>query len=213
MPPSSRPLKPRKRPVQSRSAFTVESIRDACIQVLLAHGAERLTTTRVADRAGVSVGTLYQYFPNKQSLLLDVLERHLDGVVREVEAACAATRNADAATIAARIVEAFFDAKFRDADTSRALYAIGSDLGAPALVTRLAQRAQRAVGATLRTARDRRFEHPEMAAYLLSTSVIGPVQGLLESGAPAARVAALRHELVRMAQAYLRAAGARPRSA
>ncbi len=50
-------LEPRKTPVQARSEFTVESISEATIQVLLSYGADRLTTTRVAKRAGVSVGT------------------------------------------------------------------------------------------------------------------------------------------------------------
>ena len=66
-------LDPRKTPVQARSAVTVDAILSATIQVLLAEGQERLTTTRVAYRAGVSVGTLYQYFPNKQDLLRAVL--------------------------------------------------------------------------------------------------------------------------------------------
>ena len=56
-------------------------------QVLLSPEADRLTTTRVAERAGVSVGTLYQYYPNKQSLLFAVLEDHLDRVSAVVEAA------------------------------------------------------------------------------------------------------------------------------
>jgi len=51
----------------------VGAISEATIQVLLSDGVERLTTTRVAERAGVSVGTLYQYYPNKQSLLFAVL--------------------------------------------------------------------------------------------------------------------------------------------
>jgi AcrR family transcriptional regulator len=58
-------LEPRKTPVQERSTVTVEAIYEATFQVLLAVGPDRLTTTRVAERAGVSVGTLYQYFPNK----------------------------------------------------------------------------------------------------------------------------------------------------
>ncbi|MFA4939989.1 hypothetical protein [Brevundimonas sp.] len=53
-------LQPRKSPQQARSAATIEAIRQATIQVfLLADGAGRLTTTRVAERAGVSVGTTY----------------------------------------------------------------------------------------------------------------------------------------------------------
>ena len=52
-------FEPRKTPVQARATVTVGAICEATIQVLLSHGADRLTTTRVADRAGVSVGTLY----------------------------------------------------------------------------------------------------------------------------------------------------------
>jgi len=70
-------FEPRKTPTQARSTVTVEAISEATIQVLLSHGADRLTTTRVAQRAGVSVGTLYQYYPNKQSLLFAVMENHL----------------------------------------------------------------------------------------------------------------------------------------
>jgi AcrR family transcriptional regulator len=68
---------PRKLPVQARSTLTVEAIFDATIQVLLADGIEGLTTTKVASRAGVSVGTLYQYFSDKRELLTAALERHL----------------------------------------------------------------------------------------------------------------------------------------
>src|ERR1700741_5684132 len=81
-------FEPRKTPIQARSTVTVEAISEATIQVLLSHGAGRLTTTRVADRAGVSVGTLYQYYPNKRSLLFAVFEDHLDKVTRAVEVAC-----------------------------------------------------------------------------------------------------------------------------
>src|ERR1039458_3485961 len=80
-------FEPRKTPVQARAAVTVEAISEATIQVLLNHGADRLTT-RVAERAGVSVGTLYQYYPNKQSLLFAALEDHLDKVSAAVETAC-----------------------------------------------------------------------------------------------------------------------------
>jgi AcrR family transcriptional regulator len=55
---------------------------------LLDVGKERLTTTRVAARAGVSVGTLYQYFPNKSALLQAVLRRHLSEVAEAIEAVC-----------------------------------------------------------------------------------------------------------------------------
>src|ERR1700734_1647666 len=81
-------LEPRKSPVQARSAASVDAILQATIQVLLQVGKERLTTTRVARRAGVSVGTLYQYFPNKSALLRAALKRHLDEVTEAIEQVC-----------------------------------------------------------------------------------------------------------------------------
>jgi AcrR family transcriptional regulator len=59
----------RKRPQQARSAGLVEAILDAAVQVLAKEGAQRFTTARVAEKAGVSVGSLYQYFPNKAAIL------------------------------------------------------------------------------------------------------------------------------------------------
>ncbi len=74
-------------------------------------GLNRLTTTRVADRAGVSVGTLYQYYPNKQALLYAVLEAHSIKVVEAVEHACRANRDAVVKVLVAAVVEAFVNAK------------------------------------------------------------------------------------------------------
>ncbi len=59
----------RKQPQQARSADLVAAILEAATQVLASEGAQRFTTARVAEKAGVSVGSLYQYFPNKASIL------------------------------------------------------------------------------------------------------------------------------------------------
>jgi AcrR family transcriptional regulator len=59
----------RKQPQQARSADLVVAILDAAVQVLAKEGAQRFTTARVAEKAGVSVGSLYQYFPNKAAIL------------------------------------------------------------------------------------------------------------------------------------------------
>lgn len=59
----------KKQPQQARSAELVATILDAAIQVLAKEGAQRFTTARVAEKAGVSVGSLYQYFPNKAAIL------------------------------------------------------------------------------------------------------------------------------------------------
>ena len=87
-------LKPRKRPVQARSEATVAAIFEASIQVLLSVGYRKLTTSRVAERAGVSVGTLYQYFPNRQALMSAVLERYLGEMSASIEAECRSLQGA-----------------------------------------------------------------------------------------------------------------------
>ena len=112
-------LEPRKAPVQARSVVTVEAISEATIQVLLSQGTDRFTTTRVAERAGVSVGTLYQYYPNKQSLLFAVLEDHLDKVSSAVEAACERARGKPVAEMVKDVVEAFVDVKDGTSGASR----------------------------------------------------------------------------------------------
>src|SRR6476469_6472202 len=65
----SRSVSSRKQPQQARSNELVSDILEAAVQVLAKEGAQRFTTARVAERAGVSVGSLYQYFPNKAAIL------------------------------------------------------------------------------------------------------------------------------------------------
>lgn len=74
---ASVPLSGRRRPLQERAQVTREAILDATLQVLLRDGYAALTTTRVAERAGVSVGTLYQYFDDKRGLTLALIERYV----------------------------------------------------------------------------------------------------------------------------------------
>src|SRR5271154_816863 len=80
-------LTPRKLPTQQRSEATVEAILQAAAQVFARHGYAAGTTNRIAERAGVSIGTLYQYFPNKDALLVALAESHLreaEGILRPV---------------------------------------------------------------------------------------------------------------------------------
>jgi AcrR family transcriptional regulator len=72
------PVKPRKTPRQERSRLTVEAILDAAARVFERHGYAAGTTNRIAARAGVSIGSLYQYYPNKDAVLVALAERHLD---------------------------------------------------------------------------------------------------------------------------------------
>ena len=202
-------LEPRKTPIQARSTVTVEVISEAAIQVLLSHGAERLTTTRVAQRAGVSVGTLYQYYPNKQSLLFAVLENHLNHVMVIVEAACESACRKPLAEMIREMVEAFVDAKMDRADISVALYQVAVDVGGPALIKRIKQRSRKTVEAMLETASDIKSPPDKFAIDIMLSAIAGAMRSLLEAGPSPATVRKAREQLVLLCQSYMSAATAK----
>jgi AcrR family transcriptional regulator len=202
-------FEPRKTPVQARSTVTVEAISEATIQVLLSHGAERLTTTRVADRAGVSVGTLYQYFPNKQSLLYAVFEDHLAKVASAVEAACDQACHQPLADMLRQVVEAFVDVKIERLDISVALYKVSADVGGAELVKKMSQRYRKVIEAMLRTATDTESLPDKFAIDLMIAAMSGAMRSTLEAGASKATFRKLREHLVLLCQSYMSAATAR----
>jgi AcrR family transcriptional regulator len=201
-------LEPRKTPIQARSAVTVDAISEAAIQVLLSHGAERFTTTRVAERAGVSVGTLYQYYPNKQSLLFAVLELHLNHVAATVQAACERACHKPLAQMMREMVEAFVDAKMERADISVALYRVSADVGGPALIKRFSQRTRKAIEAMLQTAPDAKSPPETLAIDIMLAAVAGVMRSLLETRPAPATVRRLREQLVLLCQSYMTTATA-----
>ncbi|HUG21773.1 TetR/AcrR family transcriptional regulator [Piscinibacter sp.] len=77
--------KPLKRPSQARARFTVQAIYDAFVRIWRAEGWERLTTRAVALETGISVGTLYEYFPNKQALLSGYVRHGMDALLAAIE--------------------------------------------------------------------------------------------------------------------------------
>jgi AcrR family transcriptional regulator len=182
---------------------------DATIQVLLNGGLERLTTTRVAERAGVSVGSLYQYFPNKRALMAAVLERHLLNVVTAVEVACIDSKGQNIETMASVVIDAFVKAKMDQPETSKVLYAVAAELDGEAIVNRMAMRSQAALREMLATASDCHFLNPNVVAFMISTAAVGPVQALLASNAPPEMLVTVRAQLVTMMDAYLKASAVR----
>ncbi|PTY37924.1 hypothetical protein BGP77_15805 [Saccharospirillum sp. MSK14-1] len=196
-------LKARKLPVQARSAHTLTVIFDATVQVLLRDGYSRLTTTRVAERAGVSVGSLYQYFPNKEALLAAVMGRHLDHIGEAMEQACIAGKGQDTATMAAQLVDGFMDAKLDQVGLSRALYQLPMALGRDEQAAQTTERCARAIHNML-ASRKASLEAQSMAVFVVTTCLIGPMQTLLTGHEPTPEnVAALRVELKQLLLGYL----------
>lgn len=198
-------FEPRKTPRQARSAASVEAIMQATIQVLLKDGKSKLTTTRVAERAGVSVGTLYQYFPNKSSLLQALLKQHLDGVALAVETACQTVGGASLAAMAEAITSAFVRAKFRNIDASVALYAVSDDVEGKRIAREMHARSIKAMAAVFRTAREKTIVQPDVVAATSLSAMAGVSRAMLDKNVTRDTMAILDKELTIMVRAYLEA--------
>ena len=77
----------KKQPQQARSRFTVDAILEAAARILACHGWTGFTTNAVAEAAGVSIGSLYQYFPNKTAIVDNILQRHFDEILAVLRSA------------------------------------------------------------------------------------------------------------------------------
>ena len=166
----TRRLRPRKTPSQARSRETVAVILRAAAQVFARHGYAAGTTNRIAERAGVSVGSLYEYFPNKDALLVALMAEH----IREGEALLLRTA-ADLPTgsytlraVVHRFVTAMVALHDRDAALHRVLFE-QTPLPRPIrdLLDAVEGRVTRVVAAMLERQPDVRLPHPERAARLV----------------------------------------------
>lgn len=191
--------------MQARSSASVQAIREAAVQVLLKEGNERLTTRRIADRAGVSVGTLYQYFPNKSALLQAVLRDHLDGVAEALRASCEEWRGATLDQMATGLVEGFMQAKLRHVEISRALYFISDDVGGAAIARQNAVRNVSAVASLLESAPQKLLEGSEVVASIVLATMAGVSRRMLEARLGDGELEAMQQGLKTMVRAYLQA--------
>lgn len=81
-----RAIKPRKNASQRRSRATVDSLVEATARILVREGFDKASTNRIAEVSGVSIGSLYQYFPGKEALVAQVMRRHQEEIQRLVQA-------------------------------------------------------------------------------------------------------------------------------
>lgn len=182
---------------------TVDAIFEATIQVLISDGPRRLTTTRVAARAGVSVGTMYQYFPHKQALFYALNQRYLAALAERIEAACAAQHGAAVEAMVVALVETYWTAKTERPEVTRALYRSVAELDNEPLIAAFGQRADAATAAMLASAADGTFADVPAVVLTLLSSVFGTVRNVFERGLPADQGKAVCEQLVVMCVGYL----------
>ena len=205
---SARPahLNPRKIPRQARATVTLDAIFEATIQVLVTDGPHRLTTTRVAQRAGVSVGTMYQYFPHKQALFYALNERYLGVLAGKVEAACRAQHGAAIGQMVEALVTTYWNAKTEWPEVTRALYRSVVEIDNEALLEAFASRVDAATAEMLASASDARFQDLPTVNLTLLATVFGTVRNVFERNLPEDEERAVQGQLIMMCNAYLEAA-------
>jgi AcrR family transcriptional regulator len=120
MPPRTRTV-PRKMPKQQRSKETVDVILAATARVLVKEGFDRASTNRIAEAAGVSIGSLYQYFPSKEALVAALVERHIDSMAGQLEAEMTAVADAPLDVAVRRMVTLMMDAHAVEPELHRVL--------------------------------------------------------------------------------------------
>lgn len=104
--PSTVPTNPRKLPQQDRSKVTVEAILIATARILIEEGYDKASTNRIAERAGISIGSLYQYFPNKESLIAALRDRHVSSMMATIESKLTDLDNAPIEVVLPELVRA-----------------------------------------------------------------------------------------------------------
>ncbi len=174
---------------------------DATLQVLVRDGKARLTTTRVAARAGVSVGTLYQYFPNKSSLLQAALRRHLEGVYSLVRGAMAGFAGQPLEEICAGVARAFLATKLHDPAVGVALYQVSADVEGARIAQDLGEKLRFALEELLLTAPDPVVDAALMSGMLFST-IAGISRRLVEQDDPTRCLPGFQRELEALVRGY-----------
>ncbi len=106
----------RREPKQNRSRQTVDAVLESVQVVARRHGPQAITTNRIAEAAGVSIGSLYQYFPDKLAILNAVLERHIEEVRLVMEQTIAARASAPLDVFASELVQGLMNAHSKVAD-------------------------------------------------------------------------------------------------
>lgn len=173
---------PRKRPKQQRSQATVDAILEAASQVLVRAGYDRATTGLVAEAAGVSVGSVYQYFPNKDAIFSQLLARELEESYAAITAALAATRETGFEGQLRVCVRALFAYK---GSNPRLHHVLKTELGRVDGVRHLRRLNERSLSLTtsLLTAHQKELglRDPAAAAFLLVSAIDGIVAATLLS--------------------------------
>ena len=123
MTPTAKAKQVRRRLRQRRARETVEAVLDAVIRILKRHGVRAITTNRIAEVAGVSIGSVYQYFPNKDSIFNALHQRHIDQVDRLIQRTLVEHASSPLEDLMRGMIEAMIEAHATDPELYQLLLA------------------------------------------------------------------------------------------
>jgi AcrR family transcriptional regulator len=193
---------PRKRPQQERSRDTVEVILTAAERILAQGGLAMLTTARVAEVAGISVGSLYQYYPNKDAICGALIERAVAGYREAFRAHLAASHALPFDVAIRRTIEGILFV-FRAAPRFHSeLFETVSSSGQRDAYRAYLTACTEIFAAYLETRRDEARVAPE-TAYVVVRAADGLAQAIARDQPEPARMALLADEITRLALGYL----------
>jgi AcrR family transcriptional regulator len=203
-------ISPRKSPQQERSQVTVDAIMTAAAQVLVRDGYGRANTGLIAQAAGVSIGSVYQYFPNKDAIFSELLRRELDAIVMRTAAALSAAIDGSLAERVRAAVGAILASKAENPDLHRVLKTELGRLDGARLLKALNRRSLELTADVLAAHRTEiHFAEPARAAFLVVNAIEGVVQAIVAESPGSLGDPAVADELTAMVLAFLRASPGR----
>ncbi len=163
---------PRKLASQERSRLTVDALLEATARILMKEGYDRASTNRIADAAGVSIGSLYQYFPSKEALVAAVIDRHTQGMMQVLRDALVKVAMRPIEEAARELVRVMIDAHRVNPKLHRVLVEQVPRVGRLDNIQAIDREAYALVRAYLEAHRNElSIRDPDMAAFVCVTAV------------------------------------------
>lgn len=170
---------PRRIPSQARAAETIRVIFEATAQVLDEHGESALSTNRIAERAGLSVGTLYQYFDSKEAIVLAMLAREREQCIARLDLllANADASESDPCVLLRAFIRFYLEAFGTGAPGRRALVRLAWRLDNQQVLVQYLREASERIGLHIGRMRHPRLRAPSPAiAFVLTRLLAGTVR-------------------------------------
>jgi AcrR family transcriptional regulator len=195
---------PRRTPKQRRALVTVEAILEAVVRILRRDGVAAVTTNRIAAVAGVSVGSVYQYFPDKRAIFLALHDRHVERIGWIIESTLVAHAASPLDEQLRALLEALIDAHAPDPELFALLDAEVPHRAASArnLQARLRGALQFALTSHLQSAKPRDLGR---TLFVVTHMIDSLAHGIVSGRPRGLTIAAAKDESVRAILAYLRA--------